>query len=124
MSKKDEKMEKNTTEKKDKKKIIFVVVAIVVLAIILFLCWFFNRKFEVTFDFNNGSKKEIVLVKYNKVIEEKDIKTKEDLGELFIDWYEVIDEKVNEDVLAKESFNFKTKIKKNTKKNEIFFIFL
>lgn len=115
MSKKDEKMEKNTTEKKDKKKIIFVVVAIVVLAIILFLCWFFNRKFEVTFDFNNGSKKEIVLVKYNKVIEEKDIKTKEDLGELFIDWYEVIDEKDNEDVLAKESFDFKTKIKKNTK---------
>ena len=30
---------------------------------------------------------------------EKDIKTKEDLGDSFIDWYEVIDVKGNEDIL-------------------------
>ena len=120
MSKKDENKEVNTSKEKNKKKIILVVVGVILLAIILFLLWFFNRKFDVTFDLNNGSKNEIVQVKYNKVVNEKDIKTKEDLGDLFIDWYEVVDIKDNKDVLAEESFDFKTKIKKDTKLKAVY----
>ena len=120
MSKKDENKEVNTSKEKNKKKIILVVVGVILLAIILFLLWFLNRKFDVTFDLNNGSKNEIVQVKYNKVVNEKDIKTKEDLGDLFIDWYEVVDIKDNKDVLAEESFDFKTKIKKDTKLKAVY----
>lgn len=120
MSKKDEKKEVNTSKEKDKKKIILVVVGVILLAIILFLLWFFNRKFDVTFDLNNGTKNEIVQVKYNKILNEKDIKTKEELGDLFIAWYEVIDVKDNEDILAEESFDFKTKIKKDIKLKAVY----
>ena len=104
MSKKEAKEVVDTSKEKNKKKIIAVVVGVILLAIILFLLWFFNRKFDVTFDLNNGTDNEVVQVKYNKVINEKDIKDKEDLGELFIDWYEVIDVKDGEDVLADEPF--------------------
>lgn len=100
------------TSKEKKKKIILVVVGVILLAIILFLLWFFNRKFEVTFDYNNGTKEEVILVKYNTVIDKKNVKTKEDLGEEFIDWYLVIGEKDGEDVLEDKPFDFKTKIKK------------
>lgn len=120
MSKKDEKTEVNTSKENKKKKIILVVVGIILLAIILFLLWFFNRKFDVTFDFNNGTKNEVVQVKYNKVLKEKDIKTKKDLGDSFINWYEVIDVKDNEDVLAEKPFDFDTKIKKNTKLKAVY----
>lgn len=106
--------------KEKKKKIILVVVGVILLAILLFLFWFFNRKFDVTFDLNNGTKNEIVQVKYNKVLNDKDIKTKKDLGESFINWYEVIDVKDNEDILAEESFDFKTKIKKDTKLKAVY----
>ncbi len=114
MSKK-EKNEVETSKEKDKKKIILIIVGVILLAIILFLLCFFNRKFDITFDLNNGTKDIVVKVKYNKVINEKDIKTKEELGDSFINWYEVVDTKNNEDILAKEAYDFKTKIKKNTK---------
>lgn len=127
MSKKDEKKEVNTSKKvdtskevdttkeKNKKKIILIVLGVILVAIILFLLWFFNRKFDVTFDLNNGSENEVVQVKYNNVLNEKDIKTKEELGKSFIAWYEVtLDEKGNE-VVAEEPFNFDTKIKKDVK---------
>lgn len=134
MSKKDEKVEVNTSKeevnvsKKEadtskeekKKKIILVVVGVILLAIILFLLWFFNRKFDVTFDLNNGANDMVVKVKYNKVINEKDIKTKEDLGDSFINWYEIVGVKDNEDVLDEEPFNFDTKIKKNTKLKAVY----
>ena len=119
MTKKEEKNEVNTSEEKNKKKVI-IVVGVILLAIILFLLWFFNRKFDVTFDLNNDNKDVIVQVKYNKVINEKDIKTKEDLGDSFIDWYEVIDVKGNEDILDEEPFDFNTKIKKNTKLKAVY----
>ena len=76
MSKKDTEKEVNTSKEKNKKIIIFVVVGVILLGIILFLLWFFNRKFDVTFDLNNGTKNEVVQVKYNRVINEKDVKTK------------------------------------------------
>lgn len=120
MSEKDAKTEVNTSKENNKKKIILVVVGVILLVIFLLLLWFFNRKFDVTFDLNNGTKNEIVQVKYNKVLNEKDIKTKEDLGDSFIAWYEVIDVKDNKDVLAEESFDFKTKIKKNTKLKAVY----
>lgn len=120
MTKKEEKNEVNTLEEKNKKKVIIVVIGVILFAIILFLLWFFNRKFDVTFDLNNDNKDVIVQVKYNKVINEKDIKTKEDLGDSFIDWYEVIDVKDNEDILDEEPFDFNTKIKKNTKLKAVY----
>ena len=115
MSKKEKNVEVEETSKEKNKKKIILIVGVILLAIILFLLWFFNRKFDITFDLNNGTDNIIVKVKYNKVINEKDIKTKEELGASFIDWYEVVGTKNNEDVLAKEAYDFKTKIKKNTK---------
>ena len=114
MSKK-EKIEVETSKEKNKKRNILIIVGVILLIIILFLLWFFNRKFDVTFDLNNGTKDIVVKVKYNKVIDKKDIKTKSELGDSFINWYEVVGTKDNEDILAKEAYDFKTKIKKNTK---------
>ena len=114
-------VKKEETSKNNKKRnIIIMVVSVVLLIIVLFLLWFFNRKFEVTFDYNNGTEKNIVLVKYNKIIDKKDVKTKEDLGNKFIDWYLVIEEKENEDVLAEKPFDFTTKITKDTKLKAVY----
>ena len=115
MNKKVKENEVNTSKDNKKRNIILIVAGLLLLIIILFLLWFFNRKFEVTFDYNNGTKDEVILVKYNKVIDNKDVKTNEDLGEQFIDWYLVLDEKDGEDVLSEKPFDFTTKINKNTK---------
>lgn len=114
MSKTKKEDVKSSTNKK-KKIIIGSIIGAVLLLIIIFLLWFFNRKFDVTFDMNNGSKEEILQVKRNHTIDEKDIKTEKELGELFIAWYEVIGVKEKEDVLAKEPFDFDTKITKDLK---------
>ncbi len=100
---------------KNKKKIIAIISGIILIAIIVFLLWFFNRKFDVTFDFNNGTKEEIIKVKYHQTINEKDIKDQKDLGESFIAWYEVVGIEGKEDVLADKPFDFNTKINKNIK---------
>lgn len=81
------------------------------MAIVIFLIWFFNRKFEVILDYNNGDTEEILYIKYNNKINEKDIKGKEDLGESFIDWYEVTYDKEKKEVISDEPFDFSTKIK-------------
>ena len=114
MSKKENKEVENSKEK-DKKRNILIIVGVILLIIVLFLLWFFNRKFDVTFDLNNGTKDIVVKVKYNKVIDNKNIKAKSELGDSFINWYEVIGTKDNKEILAKEAYDFKTKIKKNTK---------
>ena len=111
----NDKKEVETSKEKNKKKSILIIVGVILLIVILFLLWFFNRKFNITFDLNNGTKDVVVKVKYNKVIKEKDIKKKEQLGDSFIGWYEVVGTKDNKDILAKKTFDFKTKIKKNTK---------
>ena len=85
------------------------VVGVILVAIISGLLWFNNRKFDVSFDENNGAKAKIVQVKYNKVINEKSIKNKDDLGESFIGLYEIIEVKDGKDVLAEKPFDFKTK---------------
>ena len=100
---------------KNKKKIIAIVSGIILIAIIIFLLWFFNRKFDVTFDLNNGTKEEIIKVKYHQTINEKDIKDQKELGESFIAWYEVVGVKEKEDVLADKPFDFNTKINKDIK---------
>ena len=112
--------EVNTSKDNKKKRNIILIVVGVILLIILFLLWFFNRKFEVVFDYNNGTKEEVILVKYNKTINNKNVKTKEDLGEQFIDWYMVIGEKDGEDVLDDKPFDFKTKIKKGTELKAVY----
>ena len=100
---------------KNKKKIIAIIFAVILIAIIAFLLWFFNRKFDVTFDLNNGTKEEIIKVKYHQTINKKDIKDQKDLGESFIAWYEVVGVKEKEDVLADKPFDFNTKINKPIK---------
>ena len=104
-----------TKTDKNKKKIIAIVFGILLIAIIIFLLWFFNRKFDVTFDFNNGDKEETIKVKYQQTINEKDIKDQKDLGESFIAWYEVVGIKEKEDVLSDKPFDFNTKINKSIK---------
>lgn len=112
--------EVKTSKENNKKKTILIIVGVILLIVILFLLWFFNRKFDVTFDLNNNTKDIVVKVKYNKVIEKNDIKTSKDLGDSFINWYEVIEVKDNEDILGKEAFDFNTKIKKNTKLKAVY----
>ena len=119
ITKSKEKEDKTSTNNK-KRNIILIVAGLLLLIIILFLLWFFNRKFEVTFDYNNGTKEETVYVKYNKTINSKDVKTKEDLGEQFIDWYLILEEKDGKDVLADKPYDFKTKINKNTKLKAVY----
>ena len=109
-----------TKTDKNKKKIIAIVFGILLIAIIIFLLWFFNRKFDVTFDFNNGAKEETIKVKYQQTINEKDIKTQKDLGESFIAWYEVVGIKEKEDVLSDKPFDFNTKINKSIKLKAIY----
>ncbi len=119
ITKSKEKEDKTSTNNK-KRNIILIAAGLLLLIIILFLLWFFNRKFEVTFDYNNGTKEETVYVKYNKTINSKDVKTKEDLGEQFIDWYLILEEKDGKDVLADKPYDFKTKINKNTKLKAVY----
>lgn len=64
---------------------------------------------------DNGSDVQIVYVKYNKIINSSDIKGKADLGEAFVDWYEIVDVKDGKDILAEKPFDFKTKINRNVK---------
>lgn len=108
-------MSKKEKDDKKKRNILIIVGVILLIAILIFLWWFFNRKFNVTFDFNNGDEKVTIQVKYKKLIDEKDIKTEKDLGEKFIAWFEVIGEKDGEDVLADKEFDFKTSITKDYK---------
>lgn len=103
MSKK-EKEDVKSSKDKNKKKIIAVIFGIILIAIIVFLLWFFNRKFDITFDLNNGTKEEVIKVKYKKTINEKDIKDEKDLGESFIAWYEVVGVKEKEEILADKPF--------------------
>lgn len=119
ITKSKEKEDKTSTNNK-KRNIILIVAGLLLLIVILFLLWFFNRKFEVTFDYNNGTKEEVVYVKYNKTINSKDVKTKEDLGEQFIDWYLILEEKDGKDVLADKPYDFKTRINKNTKLKAVY----
>lgn len=108
-------MSKNENENKKKRNILIIVGVVLLIAILIFLWWFFNRKFNVTFDFNNGDENVTIQVKYKKLIDEKDIKTEKELGESFIAWYEVIGEKDGEDVLDDKEFDFKTSITKDYK---------
>ena len=100
---------------KNKKKTIAIIFGIILVAIGVFLLWFFNRKFDVTFDLNNGTKEEIIKVKYHQTINKKDIKDQKELGETFIAWYEVVGIKEKKEILADKPFDFNTKINKSIK---------
>ena len=56
--------------KNDKKRriIIGIIGGVILLAIIIFLVFFLNRKYEVSFYSDNGSDVHVVYVKYNKII--------------------------------------------------------
>ena len=108
--------------KNDKKRrIIFEIIGgFILLAIIIFLVFFLNRKYEISFYLDNGSDAQVVYVKHNKIINPSNIKGKEDLGESFVDWYEIVEVKDGKDILAEKPFDFKTKINRNVKLKAIF----
>ena len=108
--------------KNDKKRriIIEIIGGFILLAIIVFLVFFLNRKYEVSFYLDNGSDVQVVYVKHNKIINSSNIKGKEDLGESFVDWYEIVDVKDGKDILAEKPFDFKTKINRNVKLKAVF----
>lgn len=102
---------------KKRKLLIGVISGAILLVIIIFLLWFINRKFDITLDYNDGTKTKIVQIKYNKAINKKDIENKDGLNAT---WYEVVEKKENEEILAKKPFDFKTKINKNIKLKAIY----
>ena len=108
--------------KNDKKRrIIFEIMGgFILLAIIIFLVFFLNRKYEVSFYLDNGSDVQVVYVKHNKILNSSNIKGKEDLGESFVDWYEIVDVKDGKDILAEKPFDLKTKINRNVKLKAVF----
>ncbi len=107
---KDSKKKTEENDSKKKIKIVLIMIGSLLILIGLFLFWFFNRKFDVTFKVND-SNKYVIQVKYNQKIKEKDIKTDKELGENFIDWYEVVSTDNDKEKLAKDNFDFSTKIK-------------
>ena len=108
--------------KNDKKRriILEIMGGFILLAIIIFSVFFLNRKYEVSFYLDNGSDVQVVYVKHNKIINSSNIKGKEDLGESFVDWYEIVDVKDGKDILAEKPFDFKTKINRNVKLKAVF----
>ena len=111
-------MENNKNKKL--KIIVLALLLLIIIGAISFCIWFFNRKFEITFDLNNGTKNDVVLVKYNKTIDDEDIKGKDKLGEKFIGWYLVVGQKDGEDILADKPFDFSTEIKENIKLKAVY----
>ena len=103
-----------------KTRIIAIIMGVILLLVVIFLSLFFNRKFEVRFYLDNGANVGTVQVKYNKMINEEDIKGKDVLGESFINWYEIIEAKDGKDVLADKPFDFKTKVTKDIKLKAVF----
>ena len=104
----------NKVEKNKKTGLIIGSIALIFLIGATILCWRFNRKFEVTFDYNNGTKENIVLVRYKKLIKNEDIKNKDDLGESFIGWYDVTKDKDGKEIVSEKEYDFNTLIKQKT----------
>lgn len=116
---KSKEKEEKTSKNNKKRNIILIVAGLLLLIVILFLLWYFNRKFDVVFDYNNGKTEEI-LVKYKNSISEKDVVGKEKLGEEFLGWYLVTIDKDGKEILSSEPFDFKTSIKNNIKLKAVF----
>lgn len=112
--------EKKEVKKTNKNKIVIIISLIILLFAILFIYWYFNRKFDVVFDYNNGKTEEILLVKYKNSISEKDVVGKEKLGEEFLGWYLVTLDKDGKEILSSEPFDFTTSIKHNIKLKAVF----
>ena len=103
-------------ESKNKIVVIASVVGVILVAIIIFLMWFNNRKFNVSFDLTNGTEVKTIKVKYNSTIKDNDILTRDDLGETFNGWFEV----TKDGKLAEKIFDFDKKIKKDTKLKAVY----
>ena len=116
---KSKEKEEKTSKNNKKRNIILIVAGLLLLIVILFLLWYFNRKFDVVFDYNNGKTEEI-LVKYKNSISEKDVVGKEKLGEEFLGWYLVTIDKDGKEILSSEPFDFTTSIKNNIKLKAVF----
>ncbi len=133
---------KEKGKEKDKKKITIIIVILIVLLLIgAFLFWWFNRKFDVTIKYNNGTQDNLLKVKYLRKVDLKDINEEIANDSAFIGFYETYylngeeisklknDNKLKETIckenfklddsntkcIAEKEFDFEnTKIKKNT----------
>ena len=75
-------------EKSNKKKIVIFSLIFIVL-VGAFIFWWFNRKFDVTFKFNDGSEDSILKVKYLRKIDLTEIEEKlQENNKTFIGWFE------------------------------------
>lgn len=114
----DQKKE-HSKNKKSKKKLILTLIILFAL-IVLFLFWWFNRKFSITFEYNNGLENYTVKVKYLNKIKDEDVK--KDLtmeSHTFIGYFETyyLDGKEIEKI-SKDSSLEKTICKDSFKLNE------
>ena len=103
-------------ENNSKRKGLLIVGIVLLLLIVIFLLWWFNRKFDVTLKYNNGSDDSNLVIKYLNKIDKEDVK--EDLtreGYYFAGYYETYYlsgkeiEKIknnsnNEETICKEDF--------------------
>ena len=142
MVKAEKEIEVKKEERKSKKKTIIIISVIILLLVAAFLFWWFNRKFEISFKYNNSSFEDsIVKVKYLRLINKDDYK--EDLivdGKTFVGWFETYhldgkdieaikkDSKLENTIckdgfkldsskvkcVSEKEFDFETKIKKDT----------
>lgn len=142
MVKAKKEIEVKKEERKSKKKISIIISVIILLLVAAFLFWWFNRKFEISFKYNNSAFEDsVVKVKYLKLIDKDDYK--EDLivnGKTFVGWFETyyLDgkdiEAIKKDIklentickegfkldstkvkcISEKEFDFETKIKKDT----------
>lgn len=120
-------------EKKSKKKLFIIIGIILLLLIIGFLIWWFNRKFDITFKYNNGTNDNIVKVKYLNYIKKEDIK--EDLtasNKSFVGYFEtyllsdkeletIKNDKNKEKDICKEGFKLNSDKNKCIAENEFDF---
>ena len=77
-------------EKKMSKKKLIIVILVLLLILGIFIWWWFNRKFNVTFIYNNGDENNVVKVKYLNKIKDEDVKKDLSLANYsFVGYYEV-----------------------------------
>ena len=77
-------------------RIIAVIIGVILLLVVIFLSLFFNRKREVRFYLDNGANVGTIQVKYNKMINEEDIKANFRNGILTIEFPKEPEKKIEE----------------------------
>lgn len=96
------------------KMLILIMSLVLLLSIATVVIFLMTRKYTVTFDYNNETKVSTIKVKAGEKIAKEYIKTKAELGDEFLYWYEITTDKNGNEFVSNTEFNFDTPIKKNT----------